>query len=229
MLKAGIITAALLSMLLTTSTVLATKLLPPPKLNQAQKLVFFKDHLNGVSKGSRIDYGFKSATKDADSFTDKIEIKVTNVVAEDKRDLEFNFLTGPHHIDFSPAKGYRGNPVIIHFLERDISQMVKNTGGRNGFFRNRIRDSFKNPIAVRDIDFQLDGKQMSGTEIVVTPFVDDPDKDKFNLYVNKRYEFIFSDQVPGGVYRIHTQVPGDNDDGVLIDEEMTFQKISPTI
>jgi hypothetical protein len=168
-------------------------------------------------------------TKDAESFTDRIELKVTDVVAEDKRDLEFNFLTGSHHIDFSPAKAYRGNPVIIHFLERDISKMVRDTGGRNGFFRSRIRNAFKKPAEVRDITFKLNGKQLSGTEIVVTPFVTDPDADKFKLYVNKRYEFVFSDQVPGGVYRIHTEVPSDNGDSVLIDEEMTFQKISPAI
>jgi hypothetical protein len=229
MLKVGIIIATLLSTFLASSTTLATKVLPPPKLNQAQKFIFFKDHLKGVPKGSSINYGFKSVTKDSDSFTDKVEVKVTNVIDEDKRDLEFNFLTGSHHINFSPAKAYRGNPVIIHFLERDISQMAKNSGGRNGFFRNRIRNSFKTPVKVREINLQLNGKQISGTEIVVTPFVADPNADKFKLYVNKRYEFILSDQVPGGVYRIHTAAPNDNGDGIFIDEELTFQDISPAI
>jgi hypothetical protein len=229
MLKSGITSVTLLSILLTTTTALATKVLPPPKLNQAQKLVFFEDHLKGIPKGSKINYGFRSVTKDAESFTDRIEIKVTDVVAEDKRDLEFNFLTGSHHIDFSPAKAYRGNPVIIHFLERDISKMVRDTGGRNGFFRSRIRNSFKKPAEFRDINFTHNGKPMSGTEIVVTPFITDPDVDKFKLYANKRYQFVFSDQVPGGVYRIHTEVPSDKGDSVLIDEEMTFQKISPAI
>ncbi|MEW8028826.1 MAG: hypothetical protein AB2806_13980 [Candidatus Thiodiazotropha sp.] len=229
MLKRSITIATFSALLFASTTVVATKVLPPPKLNEAQKLVFYKDHLKGVPKGSRIDYGFKSVTKDADSFADNIEIKVTDVVAEGKRDLEFNFLTGSHHIDFSPAKAYTGNPVIIHFLERDISQMAKNTGGNIGFFRNRIRNSFKRPIEVRDIKFKLNGKEMSGTEIVITPFVADPYADNFKLYVNKRYEFIFSEQVPGGVYRIHTMVFSDSGDNVLIDEEMIFRQITPAI
>ncbi|PVV21548.1 MAG: hypothetical protein B6D79_13820 [gamma proteobacterium symbiont of Ctena orbiculata] len=229
MLRRSIIRAFQFALLFIPAVSVATKVLPPPKLNQAQKLIFFKDHLMGVPKGSQIDYAFKSMTKDADSFSDKIEIKVIDVIAEGKRDLEFNFLSGSNHIDFSPAKSYSGNPVIIHFLERDISLMTKSTGGNIGFFRNRIRDSFKKPAELRDIKFQFKGKQISGTEIVVTPFVDDPYAENFELYINKRYEFIFSEQVPGGVYRIHTKVPNEKGDGVLIDEDMTFRNITPAI
>jgi hypothetical protein len=207
----------------------ATQIEPPPGLNSAQKLIFFKDHLKGIPAGSRLNYDFKSETKDADSFSDKIEIKVIKVVADRKRDLEFNFLSGVNHIDFSPAKGYTGNPVIIHFLERDISQMARNTGGNNGFFRNRIRDSLKKPTEVRDVTFQFNGKAVNGTEIIVTPFIADPYADQFKLYVKKRYEFIFSEQIPGGLYRIHTHVPGDNGKDVLIDEDMTFQRITSEI
>ncbi|MES9970418.1 MAG: hypothetical protein ABW092_10330 [Candidatus Thiodiazotropha sp.] len=229
MLRRSITSAFIFALLFFPAVSVATKVLPPPKLNDAQKLIFFKDHLKGVPKGSQIDYNFKSTTKDADSFNDKIEIKVVDVIEEGKRDLEFNFLSGKNHIDFSPAKSYSGNPVIIHFLERDISQMAKNTDGNIGFFRNRIRDSFKKPVEVRDIKFQLNGKEISGTEVVVTPFVADPYADNFKLYVNKRYEFIFSEQVPGGIYRIHTKVPSEKGDSVLIDEDMTFRSITPAI
>jgi hypothetical protein len=168
-------------------------------------------------------------TQGEDEISDKIEVKVIDVVGEGKRDLEFNFLSGSRHIDFSPAKAYTGNPVLIHFLERDISVMSKDTGGWNGYFRNRIRDSFKHPVEVRDIKFQFEGKELGGTEVIVTPFVADPNADNFKLYVNKRYEFVFSDQVPGGIYSIHTQVPNEKGDSVLIDEVMKFRQITPAI
>jgi hypothetical protein len=224
------IVTVIVSVLLFSPIVTAgTTVLPPPNLNRAQKLVFFEDHLKGVGKGSQIDYLFKSRTQGEEDFSDHVEIKVTDVVEEGKRDLEFNFLSGERHIDFTPARAYKGNPVLIHFLERDISLMAKDTGGHNGYFRNRIRDSFKHPLEVRDIKFQFDGKELGGTEIIVTPFVADPNADNFKLYVNKRYEFVFSDQVPGGVYRIHTLVPSEKGDGVLIDEDMTFRQLTPAI
>ncbi len=225
----SIITFIVSALLFTQMVAAGTSILPPPKLNRAQKLVFFKDHLKGVDKGSQIDYRFKSMTQGEDEISDKIEVKVIDVVGEGKRDLEFNFLSGSRHIDFSPAKAYTGNPVLIHFLERDISVMSKDTGGWNGYFRNRIRDSFKHPVEVRDIKFQFEGKELGGTEVIVTPFVADPNADNFKLYVNKRYEFVFSDQVPGGIYSIHTQVPNEKGDSVLIDEVMTFRQITPAI
>jgi len=225
--KRGIV--ALITALLFSPMVPASPNTPPPELNRAQKLFFYKDHLEGVPKDSRLDYDFKSRTKGADSFTDSIEVKVADVVGEGRRDLEFNFLSGAHHIDFASAKAYTGNPVIIHFLERDISQMARDTSGSNGFFRNRIRDSFKHPLTVRDIRFEFDGKPLDGTEIVVTPFVKDPFAEHFKLYVNKRYEFIFSDQIPGGIYRIRTRVPDEDGKNVLIDEEMIFRKITPAL
>ncbi|MES9991345.1 MAG: hypothetical protein ABW098_05290 [Candidatus Thiodiazotropha sp.] len=206
-----------------------TSIQPPPDLNQAQKLIFFLDHLKGVPKGSLLVYDFKNSTQGEKGFRDKVEIKVTDVVAEGKRDLEFNFLSGENHIDFTPAKAYTGNPVIIHFLERDISLMTKDTDGSIGYFRNRIRNSFRDPAHVRDIKFQYNGKQLEGTEIVVIPFVGDRNAENFKLYVNKRYEFVFSDQVPGGIYRIRTQVPSEKGDTILIDENMTFSKVTPAI
>jgi hypothetical protein len=203
-----------------------TKILPPPDLNEAQKLIFFKDHLEGIKKGSQLNYQFTSRT-DNNRFEDKISIRVTDIVGKGKRDLEFNFLSGDNHIEFTPAKSYTGNPVIIHFLERDISLMSKDTGGWNGYFRNRIRNSFRKPKQVDEVTFEFNGEKVKGTEIVITPFVGDPNSQNFKLYVNKRYEFLFSDQVPGGVYRIQTQVPSENGKQLLINEDMTFNKITP--
>lgn len=230
MLKRTRIIALVPALLFSSILSAATNLSAPAGLNSAQKLFFYEDHLKGVAKNSRLDYGFKSVTKDAESFTDNIEIRVTDVVDEGKRDLEFNFLSGSHHIDFSPTKAYTGNnPVIIHFLERDISRMARDTGGSNGFFRNRIRDSFKNPIEVNGVKFQFHGQALDGTKVVVTPFVNNPYAENFKLFVNKRYEFIFSDQIPGGIYSIRTQVPSDNGKSVLIEEDMTFRQITPAI
>ncbi len=198
----------------------------PPNMNKAQILFFFHDHLNGVTKGSHIDYAFKHSSEADEEFTDHISMDVKDVHEGGKRDLVFDFLSGKNHIEFSPAMGYQGNPVIIHFLERDISMMAQDTGGSNGFFRNRIRDAFQKPEKVEEVSFQLDGKTLKGTQIVVTPFVGNRYVDNFKIFEHKRYEFIFSDDVPGGVYRIHTQVPDAKNKQVLIDEEMTFKQIT---
>ncbi|MEW8341857.1 MAG: hypothetical protein AB2708_18580 [Candidatus Thiodiazotropha taylori] len=214
------------TLLCSTPMLAETKILPPPDLSEAQKLIFFKDHLQGVSKGSQINYQFTSKT-DKEGFQDEIVVRVTNIVSKGKRDLEFDFLSGENHIDFSSAMSYTGNPVIIHFLERDISLMSKDTGGWNGYFRNKIRNSFRKPAHMDEVTFEFEGKKVKGTEIVITPFLGDPNARNFKLYANKRYEFLFSDKIPGGIYRIRTQVPSENGKQPLIDEDMKFKQIIP--
>ena len=61
------------------------------------------------------------------------------------------------------AKGDTGNPAIIHFLERDISLVARNTGASNGNLRNRIRDSFKQPNEMRDVKFCYHGQEIDGS------------------------------------------------------------------
>ncbi len=200
---------------------------PSPELNRAQQLVFVENHLQNVPKGSNLTYDFNSQTEGVESYSDTVRITVTEVLADDRRNLEFNFLNGSHHIDFSPAMGYSGNPVIIHFLERDISQMARETGGWSGYFRNRIRDAFSRPVSVRDVKIAFQGRDMDGVEVIVEPFASDPNIRNFEAYANKRYEFTFSTQVPGGVYRIHTRVPGEDGVGVFIDETLTFNQLTP--
>jgi hypothetical protein len=218
--------AAIILTLLFSTPAFTTAQTPPAELNRAQQLVFVENHIQNVPRGSILTYAFNSETKGVERYSDTVKITVTGVLEDGRRNLEFDFLSGPHHIDFSPAQGYSGNPVIIHFLERDISRMARETSGWSGYFRNRIRDSFGQPVSVRDIKISLQGRELNGVEVVVEPFVSDPNIQNFEAYANKRYEFIFSDQIPGGVYRIHTRVPGENGADVFIDEALTFTQLT---
>ena len=198
----------------------------PPEINQAQRLVFMNDGMRNVPVGSVLEYGFSSGGKDRDSYSDRVTVKVSRVGEDGRRDMQFDFLTGEHHLDFSPATDYRGNPVSIHFLERDISELAKETGGDIAYFRNRVRRAFTHP-EVRPVKISLDGKALDGVSVSVTPFVDDPNKERFPAYTNKRYDFLFSEQVPGGLYRIHTTVPGESGQGATIEEDLTFRFRTP--
>ncbi len=51
--------------------------------------------------------------------------------------------------------------------------------------------------------------------------------DKFPFYAKKRYEFLFAEDLPGGLYQIHTQVPDEGGADSMIDERLTFRDISP--
>lgn len=198
----------------------------PSEVNQAQRLVFMNDGMRNVPVGGVLEYGFSSGGKDRESFADRVLVKVSRVGEDGRRDMEFDFLTGERHLDFHPATAYLGNPVSIHFLERDISELAKETGGDIAYFRNRVRRAFTHP-EIRPVKIPLDGKELNGVSVSVTPFVDDPNKERFPAYANKRYDFLFSEQVPGGLYRIRTTVPGTSDQGPVIEEDLTFRRETP--
>jgi hypothetical protein len=198
----------------------------PPEVNQAQRLVFMNDGMRNVPVGGVLEYGFSSGGKNRESFTDRVLVKVSRVGEDGRRDMEFDFLTGERHLDFHPATAYRGNPISIHFLERDISELAKETGGDIAYFRNRVRRAFTHPD-IRPAKVALDGKELDGVSVSVTPFVDDPNEGRFPAYANKRYDFLFSEQIPGGLYRIRTTVPDASGQGPAIEEDLTFRAKTP--
>ncbi len=215
------ITACLVPIIFT-STVAATEGQSDTyELNPAQQLFFMDDHLRGVEEGSILNYRFISTANGAEMVTDRVRVFVTAVDGQQKRSLSFDFLSGTRHIEFAPSVGYVGNPVLIHYLEYDIQQMAKAVGGGNGYFRNVIRRSFRTP-QMRHTKITFEGKVLDATEIVVKPFVADRNIDKFRSYEDKRYEFIFSRQIPGGVYSIHSLVPGKDGEATVIEETLTF-------
>jgi glycosyltransferase A (GT-A) superfamily protein (DUF2064 family) len=48
--------------------------------------------------------------------------------------------------------------------------------------------------------------------VVVQPYLNDPNAQRFAQYTAKRYTFLLADDVPGQVLLIRTDVPGANND-----------------
>jgi hypothetical protein len=196
-----------------------------PQVNQAQQLIFMNDLMHNVPTGTVLEYTFTRRGKDLPDYKDRVKVTVSRAAADGTRDLEFDFLSEGHHLDFHPATAYRGNPVPIQFLERDIKEMSEATEGDIGYFRNRIRKAFSH-AETHPVKIGLAGKDLDGTQVTLTPYVDDPNIANFKTYANKRYDFLFSEQVPGGLYQIRTEVPGETG-GLVIEEQLTFDHLTP--
>ena len=66
-----------------------------------------------------------------------------------------------------------------------------------------------NEATVEAVRFEYDGQTRSGTRVTVQPYAGDPNVHRFQGLDNKRYEFTFSDDVPGGIFELGTVVTGD--------------------
>jgi len=197
-----------------------------PTLNQAQVLIFMGNHLHNVSAGQTITYSFTSRAKDQKEIKDNVRMKVTGIAEDGGRDLEFEFLSDERRLPFPSARGYKGNPITIQFLERDVRDMALAAGGSSSYFRNRVRNAFVNP-QIRDIQVPYQDASVSATEVIVTPFAQDPRAgEELTEIHNKNYRFIFSADIPGGLYMIHTTVPGET--GPKLEEKLKFSSADAT-
>jgi hypothetical protein len=180
-------------------------------LSPAQIALFESDHLGGIRRAERLEYRFEreaaaATAEDAGPYTDRVDIDV-RPRADGGKDVWTDFLSAERHVPFPPLMDFHGNPVVMFFLERDVGEMHRLTGGTATYFRNRIRQAFVDQAQFKTIELQRDGKAMTATEITLTPFTQDPHVAVFPGLAEKRYRFVLSDAVPGSIVEIQSEAP----------------------
>jgi len=180
-------------------------------LSPAQIALFESDHLGSIRRAERLEYRFarEAAAANADdacSYTDRVDIDV-RPRADGGKDVWTDFLSDERHVPFPPLMDFHGNPVVMFFLERDVGEMHRLTGGTATYFRNRIRQAFVDQAQVTAIELQRDGKAVPATEITLTPFAQDQHVAVFPGLAEKRYRFVLSESVPGRIVEIRSEAP----------------------
>jgi hypothetical protein len=180
-------------------------------LSPAQIALFESDHLGSIQRAERLEYRFarETAAAGADemgSYTDRVDIDV-RPRADGGKDVWTDFLTAERHVPFPPLMDFHGNPLVMFFLERDVGEMHRLTGGTATYFRNRIRQAFVDQAQLKTIELQRDGKVMPATEITLTPFLQDQHVAVFPGLAEKRYRFVLSEAIPGRIVEIQSEAP----------------------
>jgi hypothetical protein len=183
----------------------------PRPLSAAQIALFESDHLGGIRQAERLEYRFARETAaanpdDVGSYTDRVDIDV-RPRADGGKDVWTDFLTAERHVPFPPLMDFHGNPLVMFFLERDVGEMHRLTGGTATYFRNRIRQALVDQADLKTIELQRDGKAVPATEITVTPFAQDQHVAVFPGLAGKRYRFVLADAVPGRIVEIQSEAP----------------------
>jgi hypothetical protein len=198
-----------------------------PPLSPAQIALFETDHLRTIDTAERLQYRFDhKAASAAEAYVDRVSLDV-RPRTDGAKDLWVEFLTGKHHVPYPPLSGFHGNPLVMFFLERDVEAMRAQTGGAASYFRNRIRHAFVDKAALREIEIERDGKASAATEIILVPFRGDSRIAAFPGLAEKRYRFVLSDQIPGGLYQVASEVPGEAGETPRLEETMTFAAAAP--
>lgn len=175
------------------------------EISAPEKLLFQTNHFANVTKPMRLSYVYRQVAAAPEAFSDNVSVDVIKRNADGTASVAAQFLTGVHAIAIPPIDDAHGNPVLLGFLERDIAEMKRLTGGATGYFRKRIRLALATTtLAVQPVAVSYLGKAVSAQQVVIYPYRDDPLKDRFGKFADKGYIFILSNEVPGSLYRIYT-------------------------
>ncbi|MEO6024457.1 MAG: hypothetical protein ABIP64_15360 [Burkholderiales bacterium] len=221
------------SSLLVTLALLSIRVdsLAQQQVSDAEKRVFMTDHLKSVAGPATLSYQFTKSGSFEQGFQDKVTLSVKAPATGSGKDCHIDFLAGERQFKGMPdvIENATGNPIILAFLERDLSEMKRITKGQPNYYRKRIRMNLAEKAEIRPVTIKHEGKELPGFDVLLNPFDDDPARLRYEKYSNKSYIITLSDQIPGGVYKMYSimreRAPEASPGKPMIEETLTFTGI----
>jgi hypothetical protein len=187
----------------------------------AEQALFIDNHLSKLRPPLTLHYRYrKSGTLEA-GFDDTVDVMLTAQPDGTCCAASARMFTGARAMRPPEVDNAQGNPVILYFLERDIREMQRLTQGQANYFRKRIRMAVYQGATLRELTLPYRGRAVAVREFSIAPYMDDPNRSRYEKLANKRYVFMLSGSVPGGLYGIRTRIDGASSDAPpLVVEEM---------
>jgi hypothetical protein len=194
----------------------------------AEQALFVDNHLAKMQAPATLHYAYrKTGTLEA-AFEDKVDVSLTAQPDGKCCAASVRFFTGTRAMHPPDVEAAQGNPAILYFLERDIREMERLTKGKANYFRKRIRMAIFQGASIQNLSLLYRGRPVAVQEISITPFLDDPNRSRYEKLANKQYQFLLASAVPGGLYSIRTRISGDSADApALLAEELLLDGAEP--
>ena len=205
-----------------------------PQLSEAETRMWMTDQLRAVARPGKLHYEFHKTGSYEAGFSDTVELEVRKLNADGSKDVSLEFFTRERRAPTPPVETVSINPVLRTYMEGDIREMNRLTDP-NGtarerwrYFQRRIKFALAESAEVKAVDFEFNGRKWHGHEISFAPYVNDPKRDQFEQFADKRYRVIVSDDLPGYLYRIETEIPAGKDaKEPLIREVLQLTQVQP--
>ncbi|BDI06631.1 hypothetical protein [Sphaerotilus microaerophilus] len=208
----------------------AAPLAPPAEpaakdFSTAERLLLMSPQFGLVKAPATLQYRFRKSGSLEEGFEDRVSIRLQRPAAGNACcTASGEFLSGARRVSLPDIEQAEGNPVTLYFLEHDIRDMKARTKGSITYFRKRIRMALYQSASVRDVTVTYRGRAVAAREIRIEPYLDDPNRAKFERFVRKQYTFVLSDAVAGAVVSIRSVVPAEAGEkgaaAPLIEEEL---------
>jgi len=197
----------------------------PATPDPARESVFTPGYFADVHAPTVLVYRYELTSElMPEPYVSRVRVEVRRERPDGTKEVWLDMFDGPNHRRFGPVPAVDQNPVILALLQKDVASMRNLSGGAQGYFQQQIRLAFGRPPAEREeLAVQLDGRDVPAERVRIVPFRDDPAIVRFSKFRDKRYDFVVSREVPGGLYRMVIEVPDPNDPSKsVLRETLTF-------
>lgn len=178
----------------------------PSSFSEAERLLFTEDHFKSVTKATRLDYEYRRRGSLEAEFVDSVRVAVAAKNRTGGRDVRVDFLTGPRRMELPEVKDAEGNPLVLYFLEREVREMNRLTGGSINYYRKRIRMTLAEAAQVKAVELDVGGKKVPARAILLAPYREDPARPRYEKFAEKTFVLTLSDQVPGGIVEMRSEL-----------------------
>ena len=192
-----------------------------------QQMLFDTPHLDNIRARASLYYDFHQRGAAAKIIEDReILLKVTGVSADGAKNLETAFLDDAGERAYA-VENFRGNPILMFFLEWDVNKMGDDSAVSRHYFRDLLRNEFRSAES-EEITFAYGGRNVNGHKVSFAPLASKQGDPKYKNYPAKRYEFVLAGDIPGGIYSIATRIPSKTGKGEALEyTEMRFNRVEP--
>ncbi len=149
-------------------------------------------------------------------------LEVREVAPDGAKKIWLDLFEGAARRATGPMSANEQNPLLLAFLQMDVTEMSRLTMGSAMYFQQQIRRTFNSQAPTETVEIELDGRKLPATRITILPFKADPRIDQFPAFRDKAYEFTVSDEVPGGLWSVVARTPDPNTGELVLEKSMTF-------
>lgn len=193
--------------------------------SQANQLLFFKNHLQTIQSPTTLRYRFEKKGSSEEGFTDEIQVQIQELHENGEKKVAMKYFTGDREHYVPTIDGVTGNPLITLFLQRDVLEMSRLTGGSWRHFQKQMKLALENSAQISTVTIESNGKKLPARNILIQPYQGDDLLQSHKEFLDKYYLITLADEVPGEIYRIIASTPSaSSSDTPLIEESVTFSE-----
>lgn len=195
------------------------------EFSQANRLLFMTDHMRNVDVPAKLSYSFTRSGDANDSYEDHVDLDVAEGERDGKR-VKVDFLTGDRHRYVPDVGNAHGNPVIMMFLQNEVSTLAERTGGSWRYFQRRMKFALEDDATVDEDKARYDGHEIKVQRVSMQPFIaEKAHRNALGKATEKRYVFTLSDEVPGGVLEMRSETPAQDETHEATVERLALESV----